>query len=355
MGSYNTACFASQQTIAPGDPCLVIPLVQQNGYHPVDVHRKGLSSKEYGASNSICHPTAFWQLWGPFIEAKYDDRGQMKLDFNPVNRRRLRHLFASLLQETATTAQGDNKHHDLAFDFAKFVCAQAPHVHALLEQNRDDKPLPLDNQLFDEQAALCWDYMWEVTLEHRMFGVRHGGPLRPIQFAVLHRSAYDSLIDLTSKGTTWGGVSMAQRSFFDYAMSEAQSRFNEMTAAHKEPFLAKMMFTEKFRSVIQRVGGDGDVYYQEEAVIPQILDDYLDETRTLDETFIRLVPLLDSRWVLSALNELNLKLSPMVYNGQDYANEAGRAYSAFVNGVEKAVTAARRAEGYGEDDSDQEN
>ena len=41
LGSFNTSCCASRQTIAPGDKCWIIPISQQGTFEPVRLMHKG--------------------------------------------------------------------------------------------------------------------------------------------------------------------------------------------------------------------------------------------------------------------------------------------------------------------------
>lgn len=78
MGSYNLTCFASRQTITPGDNCFVIPVAQRATFYPSLLRWRDQTLEAYGISDSVCFPNAFWTPIGAALEAIYDDYGRVQ-------------------------------------------------------------------------------------------------------------------------------------------------------------------------------------------------------------------------------------------------------------------------------------
>jgi hypothetical protein len=78
---------------------------------------------------------------------------------------------------------------------------------------------------------------------------------------------------------------------------------------------------------------------------------HLENELSLDALFEKALPFMKDRYALSALETLNLYLSPMVYAGQDYSNDIGTMYTRFVLDVSAAVNLGRNRD---EDDEDDE-
>jgi hypothetical protein len=247
MGSFNTTCFASGQTIAPKDRCFVLPIVESHTSKPVELAHGGESFRRYGTTGSVTSPEAFWESFGSFLKATYDDYGNVKLSGNLENRRALVQLFIALAQRAAVVAQGENQYHDVPFDFPTFLAEKAPLLHEIVkafEEERASAVYPEDDGLFPELVA-AWDYVAEAVNEHRLFVADDNGEVLPVDFAIMHAAAYAEL---------------------------------------------------------------------------EAIDAY----------------------VLDAMDKLNIRITPMVYAGQDYSNGFGKLYAEFVQGTRQAVDEERK-------------
>lgn len=347
MGSFNTTCFASNQTIAPGDACRVILLRQQHGYQPVALTRGEEAQAAYGITSSTCYADSFWQPKGNFIQAVYDDYGQVKLSFDARTRGQLLGLFQYLLSEGWHSAQGENSCHDVPFDLPAFLAEKAPGMASLF--NRGEVPWQ-DGQL-DEELAACWDYVWDVVREHRLFGGHYGGP-RPLQFALLHEHAYQALVAMTARSTGWDGTSYEPESYLRHAIAGAQKECQSDPAdrdnAEMDLAMRAMTLGSALREALARGAGSSSLDTTLSLGISRLARAHVKGELSEDELVARCKPALEDCYAIGGLNALNLRFAPQIYAPQDYSNGIGQAYAAFVAQVSCQVTRTRNEECYGD-------
>lgn len=344
MGSFNTTCFASQQTIAPGDVCVVVPIIQRSTYKPAEGTFRGQPVRLHGITSSTCYPTAFWRPAGGFFDATYDDYGRFTLLESPANLRRLVSFLRYVLGNTPKVELGENQYHDLAFDFPAFLAEKAPELDAWLatERNKKQGQEPYDAALLFKQAHECWDYVWEVGAEHRLFATSYGGNLVPLEFAVMHRAAYDVLVAQAEDMRGWDDAPMQQRVFFDRLFDKAASHSN----IGDEPAMQAVWFNSSLRQELQAMGHfEGISYPDESELLRDVSRDFLAGKLDKDQLFELLKPQLDARYAITSLLALNIKVTPMVYAGQDYDNAIGRNYAKFIRAASAAVNRSVRAKG----------
>jgi hypothetical protein len=356
LGSFNTTCFASQQTIAPGDECLVWPIIQNAGYSPVEVVSNGEAQTLFGVANSVNYPSRFWTPFGCLISAKYEDYGQVCLVDTETNRLRILHWLCTLFAQNVIVNQGENECHDIDFDFRAKALESGPRLRSIFESYTTPglssyvrMPRMLEDGLagsdaFEEMTAL-WEYAWERIQEHRLFGYNHHGELRPVQFSIMHRAAYDRLIALTEEGKTWSGNSLERRLFLEAAVRKGLE-VREVYLAEGTQTGDIMARSAVHCTVREELGGAGthpgiffypEIHELDRAMWEQVATGAFDGKGLVD----RLHKAVDTRYVLSGLERLNQHLSPMVYAGQDYSNEMGQDYTQFVSQICEAVTAQR--------------
>jgi len=247
MGSFNTTCFASGQTIAPKDRCFVLPIVESHTSKPVELAHGDESFKRYGTTGSVTSPEAFWQVFGSFLNATYDDYGNVTLSGSLENRRGLVQFFIALAQRAAVVAQGENKYHDVPFDFPTFLAEKTTLLQEIVKAFVEERAPTVyleDDALFPELVA-AWDYVAEAVNEHRLFVADDNGEVLPVDFAIMHAAAYAEL---------------------------------------------------------------------------EAIDAY----------------------VMDAMDQLNIRITPMVYAGQDYSNGFGKLFAEFVQGTRQAVDEDRK-------------
>ena len=320
---------------------------------PVELIMDGTPLSQYGVCHSTCYPDAFWKPAGAFLEAVYDDYGQFKLAHNRLNLGNVLQFFQHLHRNSAIVLAGENTSHDHAFNFAEFTAAKTPHLQQFLTHQKDDG-FELQVDLMWKEVEAAWEYMWGLAHEQRLFATEYAKQVRPLQFAVVHDAAFRHGIALHASAKTWGSQeTLDQRSVFDRALTAANARAAD--SAEDSPdnaFMKNWSFQDEMRSSLDGIGTSRGLRYPNSTDFLSLLGKaYLAGTVTADHFFERIKPWLDQRYFFSTLEDLNLRLVPMVYSGQDYDNCIGKNYASFVTVVSKEVSAERRSR-YGDDEDE---
>lgn len=330
MGSFNTTCFASNQTIASGDACWVIPIRQSAGSEPVEMQYRDKKYSEYAHASTTCYPTAFWEPVGEPIRAEYYDYGRVDIAETSENLVNMLSLFLYLRELGAVTEKGDNPYHDPAFDIQQFLADKAGSVLSMLEGQSSGANL----EAVTTETKLVWDYIWEVAHEHRLFvGSSYAKPVRQFQFAVVHDSSYQKLIELYEGQEPWGEKPYERRAFVDYALerSVTTSEGRGLTDGY---FIS---------STLRDAGYARSYSYQlSDSTMDTAVYSYVAGGLSADGLYEKVKPWIDFRYFLAGLEILNLKVSPLVYASQDYGNEVGEMYTKFVSEVSAEICAERR-------------
>lgn len=347
MGSFNTTCFVSQQTIVPGAESMIFPIRQQATYQPVSIVLGEKEVSQYGHTSSTCYSTGFWSYAGPVIRGKYYDYGRFELLDTPSNKANLVSFFKYLSRNLFETKAGENQFHDLGMDFRSLYDHKADYA-------------------FDQLHGI-WDKMWEVAQENRLFVRDYHDEPRSLGFAVMHHEAAKYLIDEVNKKKNWNKVSFEQRSYFKRYMQDKLSEIMEfMTEMGKEQAQAHRFFSLQASRMDNFGIGDQEGtnisghYSNVDNVVSAIEKHFGSEQfngdlsdELIDALFEALKDNIDHRYINAGLNMFNLKLSPMVYASQDYSNDIGKSYAKMIAAVSEQVTLEIKAN-HGDDDFDEE-
>lgn len=345
MGSFNTSCFVSRQTIAPGDSCMLLPIVQQSTFNPVELLYAGKADPQYGPCNSTCYPNRFWRPVGSYLEVEYSDYGRFVVRDTALNRFRLKQFLREMLRSSPAVAAGENKSHDVPFDLAAFMAENAAELHAHLTERESDTAAGYDADVLFQQCLACWDYVYAVGQEQRLFWLSPQGNPRPLNFAVMHRVAFDELVASTSASVDLRNNSLDMRALFGRALAQVSAQLKEQDATAKSEFVVERNFTQKyfafetFREEFRAVGSP-TLRIPAETVMRNAFHQYLDGKLTEDRLFEILEPWLQERYAYAALEQFNLHFEPIIYTPQDYDNEIGDAYTKFVAKINASVTSA---------------
>jgi hypothetical protein len=359
MGCFNITCFASNQTIAPGDACRVLPILQQSTYSAVALTQGEHQAQAYGASHSTCYADAFWAPAGGFVQAVYDDYGRVKLQLDPLMRAHVLGMLENLYQRGWTSAAGENPSHDLPFDLKGFLAEKAPGVARLFSggdafsRAASQPDAAWQGGALDDELNACWDYVWEVAREQRLFASSYQGVPRAHLFAVMHEQVYQTLVGRMAGARDWGGNTYEPRAHLAGRLAEGHSRIAERkkTLAEKDPTLlgdkADMMtgfwLSDVLRDTLSRASGQGGTVAGVASSLTMEWGLAFADGKMTEEALIEsMVPLLQDQYALGALNDLNLRITPLVTAGQDYDNEIGRAYADFIAQASRRVTRARK-------------
>lgn len=330
MGSFNTSCMVTQQTIVPNAEAVILPIIQQATYNPVEMTKDGQDFSQYGFAHTTCYPTAFWGYCGPMFRGTYDDYGRFDLDDTPENKINLVSFFNHLLDKSFTTKQGENQYHDHGFDMAKLFERKKEYTFAELES--------------------IWEAMWDVTFENRLFVANYQGEPRNLQFAVMHRAAADYLIDTVNQFKGYDKKSYEQKTYFTNYVQDQLSRMIGLFKHKKELGDTFSFFGTQLSSLSSYLLGQNEGcyighYYDSFNEIMDLIDEHVKnnpQTETvskdlIDKLFDIFKVQLDHRYIHEGLNYLNIKLSPMVYASQDYDNSVGKAYAKMIRSVSSQI------------------
>lgn len=332
MGSFNTTCFASQQTIIPGEPCIILPIAQSTTYNPVEMVLNDKPHSQYGISHSTCYPTAFWNYASPIIKGKYNDYGKFELDHSEENESNIVSFFNYLHKSLLEIKRGKNEYHELALNFKKLFNPKQKYSFEKLEE--------------------IWENVWSVGQENRLFVLDFINSIPvPFQFAVMHQETAKYLINVTNKQKTWDGKTREQKEYFANYSQSMFEKIKKVFAGKKDIkevlnfFSMQISSLDGFR-IGESEGTHISLHYNNFEKVMNIFDKYFKDNETnidilpkefINELFKVFKNEIDHRYIHGGLDSLNIKLSPMVYAGQDYQNEIGNDYAKMVNAVNKAI------------------
>lgn len=155
-------------------------------------------------------------------------------------------------------------------------------------------------------------------------GSSYSKPVRQFQFAIVHDSAYQKLIELYEGQEPWGRMPRDRKAFVTYAAGPQGSRTSSS-------ILDSM-----------RCGGCNWAYQLSHDTLLPGIEAYADGSLNADGLYEKVKPWIDFRYFMAGLEMLNLKFSPLVYASQDYGNEVGEMYAKFVSEVSAEVCTERR-------------
>lgn len=320
MGSFNTTCFASQQTIAPGNACYILPIKQNSGYKAVNLIRGDKPAVGSSIASSTCYADCFWEPFGGFIKAKYDDYGRVEIDFTEENQKKVNNLFEELSEEVFVTLEGENESHDVPFNVA------------------DCKEKSIDE---------AWDYLWEAAVhELRIF-------LRPYQdnsprqftFAIISEQSYDYLLNSEETSKRWDDSSRRE-DIIDGFNTTLDKRMEDISTRNKcdgkyakggdgYEHMRRYISSEVIRRSLERSNVRTPFYITKD--IYTFADELVKDGKLSDISRTKMKELMSFGYIMAGLDNLNLKISPMIYASQDYDNSVGKAYAKFIKTVSAQV------------------
>ena len=333
MGSFNTTCLVSQQTIVPHAQCVIIPIKQQSTFNPVSLTNPSDKSKSfltYGVANSTCYPTCFWSYSGPLIYGSYDDYGQFELNESSINEAALIQFFNHLFDNALQTNSGENQYHDIPLDFQSLYSPS--------------------QQYSFSQLLEIWEKIWTVSQEHRLFVFDYNRNPRPLQFAVIHHLAAEYLINSYSSIIDYNKQSYEQKSYFHSYVTSVFTRITEFFKNHNKDtlnhsfFVSKIATLQDFR-IGQQEGAHFSNYYNNYDTVMDIIEKYFKQNpnalilsdSVIDELFKHLYDQIQHCYLHAGLDLFNIRLSPMVYSGQDYDNSEGKSFAKMIKSVSASI------------------
>lgn len=370
MGSFNTSCFASQQIIAPGDPCYIIPVSQEHGFEKTPLLFRGEVQERYSALSEPCYPNALWSPYGAPIEGKYADYGEFTVLDTLSNRVRLLSYICELMSNSAVAGAGvqpvkaaeaperktveDDELGTMVildlgdddaerFDLNGFMAEKVPKLYTLLKSGGLNSEV-VKGVAF-AQIETVWDYLAESMREGLVFASDYSNDVFPIHLAVMHKAAYDNLVAVTAgqKGRDRKlrtQLRAAERILEKVRKSLSTPRPDEEGEARQAMMMA-IEIDSLVERELERYGWGGLVNPSEYFEVSLSLAGMDWQGSGVEDVLARLKPVLDTRYAMGALDYLNLRIIPQTYAGQDYVNEIGKAYAKFVAATSASVCAGR--------------
>lgn len=311
MGSFNTTCFASYQTIASGDKCYIIPIVASLGYNPVEISLGDKKYSKFGVTESTCYASAFWKPIGRPIAAAYDDYGQVIIDPAQDNLLILSNFLEENKKKFYKAEQGKNEYHEQAFD--------------------PEKLDPVD-------PIKSLDYMWRTLQSFRIFfNHYHGEPVQ-FSFAIIAKDSADYLVKYVEKAKNWENQSLKIGSVATRFKNNCNDILKDIDSLKRSGVL---MIERELNNYLDRGESYNVVIHEKWDIINNILENKTVGTNDLKsfKQFLR------EKYIFNGLDCFNIKIQPMFYASQDYDNSVGKAYAKFVSEV-SVVMCKNRDERY---------
>jgi hypothetical protein len=343
MGSFNITCFATNQTIACGDRCWVLPVVQQSSYQAATVRmRDGAVREVFGATSSTAYPNAFWQPFACYVPAVYDDYGNTTLVLTKTSRPAVLYLLQTLLVRSLCVDEGENVYHDLPFNLPAFLEERAPALLAFLRSADANALFSADVSDHDEAVNVCWEYVSRAAFKGRTFATNAFGAPRPLQLAVMHDEAYHALALQAQKGRDWDGDRLEVTAFLLAKVRKAREAAAKDSRDGEAPLHKHLWFVDRLRAALDSIKSSSQYPQGLEIAYMHHLLRAATDSENNDEVLVEgLVPYVTGRYVMAGLEQHNLRLSPMAPCDQDYSNDIGTRYAELVSSVSKKVAAQR--------------
>lgn len=304
MGSYNLSCFVTKQTIASGDPARVLLLRDARGKRGRDVTIFDKEGQPIHLGRDAVHygvgVESAWSPVGHSMKAIYDDYGVFKLADGEVDR---------------------------ASDLLK-----ALHVHLSRAENDMRVGGFSPEALTTLPAQEAWETLMAVADRGMLFSKScHPDGYRTIVVAAMHESAWQALLKIGME-TTFEAR--------DARSIETIDNIDAGIASGKESQRAAFdVLSGAFRFDVR----DSVLNFVREK-IGAVAVQYATSARSSADraTAIEVISdLWEDQLVFNGLGDLNLRLEPSLYAGQDYDNAIGREYLTLVSEVSADVSARR--------------
>jgi hypothetical protein len=355
MSAINARCGASQQSIASGDACRIVFISQASSYKPMTLVAGGTTVPALGIASSGVYPNCFWRPESAFIKAVYTDYGLTELVLETtLERSQVAMHFANLYRAALRTQPGENRFHDLAFDFQAFVETHVPRLCERFEPQKWLLPtVVIDDNSFDEGLQACWAYLCDMVRRYRVFVHGYCQYVRPLAAFILHEHAYQGLVEYMYAQEDWDGKSYEMTAYLARAVEQAYAELDRVARMPPEPdadesrvaLRKSMAFIESIRTArnaydVDNIASDSIARHMFDNLVHDLHDQ-----RLSTEEFVRQgAVLMQERAAICAMNAFEIPFQPMTYVGADFTNAVGSACCRFISTVNERVTRDRQRE-----------
>lgn len=354
MGSFNLQCGITKQTINDDDRVFIGLAVRNSGYGSVIISSKNRDGTEdtIDVSPSPSITTPRWETLSVFIEATAQDYGKFDIEDTLRNRLALGGLLNQMSKSTPA-AKSDNDR-DVFNPTDLGLPEIAEKLRALTTAGTF---LDMDNleavELFNDMRELFGKVL-DAANDGLCFYPSINRTYEPVQLCCIHGHAYDAMNTMADKPfESWMDTYKDKL----LARPERKIRFKQQLACDNARPLDTFDLASNAIEVINEIEGGSGVGRNHIPIINPIewmvnkatLPSAMDDPAILSEAIINsLGPIVEDGKVFSVMEYMNLRLEPVVYAGQDYQNDIGRAFMGLVQQVSTQIDKDLR-ERYGED------
>jgi hypothetical protein len=349
MGSHYSQCFATRQTIAPGDKCYAMAVTQMSTYGTIALSRRGEQFQAEGISRSAIWPDAYWAPVSNLIEGRYRLNGDIEITENDENFRRLFAFTQLMLQSAFVTEEGENSTHDLPFDFPSYVKENCPVLQEHFGGMTDASPKDAGGSFNKEDKAKvfaemvdAWTYTDNVAFKHRVFYADYQNRPRPLQFTLLHGSTYDTL--LTKVSSAHAAEVYADKALAVLEEKKASGIYPpEKMAKPEMRELLEWLGPFAMTDVVHQLGEFHCIRYHEKLLgFAEYGVQYMLGKLARAKLHKLMVPVFRDRLVVHMLESYEIKIQPKSIRYEDDKNHIGKGYAALVSQVSESAVKRRK-------------
>lgn len=320
MGSFNTSCFVTKQTISPRDKAVIFPIKQlcdsARSFNLIEgsiATRTNVINKTLVKSyKSICHIDSNWEFAGPMLYATYDDYGRFTIDNTEYNIKTMQSLFVGLAGTLYNVELGRNEYHDIAINMREWIKKHGVSTY----------------------DGLCeiWKHLTEGFNEGRCF-IYDNAASYALKLAVMSYHTFDYILHKSDKHFE-NIYKYTLIKYFDRVSKYNDEKMNEM-AIYTMNISIPLQFADFIMSLYM------DVNYIE------AINKSYEKHKSFNEAFINdvydiMLPIYSFIYVMSDIDaNYPCKLEPQTYTGQDYSNEIGKDYINLLKQVNKLIKSNR--------------
>lgn len=346
MSDNTTRCFASQQTIARKDLCMVIPLMQQASFTEIELSDGEKTHKAWGMRNCSVGLDSLWKPMCSFLPAVFDDFGiaTLKISTN-LDRTRAMSFFGDLFSSAMVAAAGKNQYHEPEIDVKGFMESSCPKMFAALAgRQMAFIPVIVTSDEFDTEMTAAWDYVSKAIRHDRLFVTGNNGKPRQVVLGILHQSAADALRDMCEKGSDWDGNSMALKKRIRTALQKAGAARDAALAnpgTEENDHSHWLNFEREVKSSASIYTGGESIEHIDARAGDHVIRRFAKGEMDLDTAVDNIALAYRDLPTLYGLKMLQLQFQPMAHLCADPTNRLGNAIAEFATKLAPGVQRQR--------------
>lgn len=320
MGSFNIKCMVSQQVISEGDKVVSMFVKQQTSYSVSSLEMDGKEIKHVPNVGFGNGPSDLWDYASGLLEGEYDDYGEIVVYETDNNKICLKN-FIETLSKKAYKSNDDG-----GFDMAYII---------------KNKNLDSFEDLQEIYKRIC-----SAALSEKVFVRGDCGSQAPcmLKLTAMHKSAMEYLI--------YGNKDIEEEDVEEkkHLIKYIKEKIEWEIAVHQDVAQERVAIGAAFGFINLDGYGRGCesggpiplMYKNHEQFINLIKSDaskfipHLDKSME-DIVYAMLRPKIDHKLMHRGLSNYNIRIMPMVLDGQDYSNESGKRYIDLIKFVGKDI------------------